>query len=201
MNNSLLITAYFPPISYFSVIKNSEQIFIETKENYQRQTIRNRCYIQTSNGVQTLSIPIKKDKEKQITSVKIDYSTPWNYKHAHAIRSAYGKTAFFPYYYDDLVSPLFEKHKTLFELNQVILEKCFKFLQLNNLLQLTKNYSIKYDNLNDFRNDFSKKNPPYTKNYQQKTYLQAFSDRYPFMIDLSILDLLFNTGSEANLYL
>ena len=201
MNDSLLISAYFPPISYFSIIKYSKHIIIEAMENYQRQTIGNRCHIQTSNGLQTLSIPIKKDKDKLITSVKIDYSTPWNYKHAHAIRSAYGKTAFFPYYYDELVSPLFEKHETLFELNQVIIEKCIKFLQLNKSLQLTKYYSIKHDDLNDLRNDFSKKKPPFTKNYQQKTYIQTFSDRYPFMSDLSILDLLFNTGLEANLYL
>lgn len=201
MNDSLIITAYFPPISYFSIIKHSENIFIEAMENYQRQTIRNRCHIQTSNGVQTLSIPIKKDKEKRITSVKIDYSTPWNYKHAHAIRSAYGKTAFFPYYYDDLVSPLFEKYETLFELNMAIIKKCIKLLQLNKTLLLTKEYSTDYPDLNDLRNDFSKKNPPYTKNYQQKTYIQAFSDRYPFMSELSILDLLFNTGSEGYLYL
>lgn len=201
MNNSLLIIAYYPPISYFSCIKNSKLIYIEAKENYQRQSIRNRCHIQTANGMQTLSIPIKKDKNKLITSVKIDYSTPWNYKHAHAIKSAYGKTAFFVYFYDELISPLFEKHTTLFELNMAIIKKCIKLLQLNKTLLLTKKYSTYYPNLNDLRNDFSKKNPPYITSYQQKTYIQAFSDRYPFMSNLSILDLLFNTGHEGVLYL
>lgn len=201
MNDSLLITAYFPPVSYFFCIKNSENIFIEAQENYQRQTIRNRCHIQTANGIQTLSIPIQKDEEKSITFVKIDYSTPWNYKHAHAIRSAYGKTAFFPYYYDELVSPLFQKHETLFELNQVIIEKCMKFLQLNKILQLTKEYSTSHPDLNDLRNVFSKKNPPYVQNYNQKKYIQAFCDRYPFMSDLSILDLIFNVGHEGYFYL
>ncbi len=201
MNDSLLITAYFPPVSYFSCIKNSENIFIEAKENYQRQTIRNRCHIQTANGIQTLNVPIRKDEDKSITSVKVDYSTPWNYKHAHAIRSAYGKTAFFPYYYEELISPLFEKHKTLFELNQAIIEKCIKFLQLNRNMQFTKKYSASHHDLNDLRNDFSKKNPPYVQSYNQKIYIQTFCDRYPFMSDLSILDIIFNTGTEGILYL
>lgn len=201
MNDVLLITAYYPPISYFSIIKNSKNIFIEAQENYQRQTIRNRCHIQTANGIQVWSIPIQKEKNKLITSIKIDYSTPWNYKHAHAIRSAYGKTPFFPYYYDELISPLFEKHETLFELNQIIIEKCLKLLQINNKLLYTKEYLTSYHELNDFRNNFSKKHPPYIQNFNPPTYIQAFNDRYPFMPDLSILDLLFNVGKEGILYL
>ncbi|NMC99037.1 MAG: WbqC family protein [Bacteroidales bacterium] len=201
MNESILITAYFPPISYFSCIKNSDNIYIEAKESYQRQTIRNRCHIQTANGIQTLSIPIQKSGEKLITSVKIDYSTPWNHKHAHAIRSAYGKTAFFPYYFDELISPLFEKHETLFELNQAILKKCLNILNIHTSLIPTQEYLASHQGLNDLRTDFSKKNPPYIRNYNPTPYIQAFSDRYPFVGDLSIIDLIFNVGNEGVLYL
>lgn len=201
MIDSLLITAYYPPISYFSCIKNSDSIYIEAKENYQRQTIRNRCYIQTSNGIQMLSVPIKKNIDKSITSIKIDYSTPWNYKHAHAIRSAYGKSPFFIYYYEELISPLFEKYETLFQLNQAIIEKCIKLLQLNKKIQFTKEYLSDYIGMSDLRSNFSKKKGPYIQNFNSPKYIQTFSDRFPFMYDLSVLDLIFNTGKEAILYL
>lgn len=200
MNNAYLITSYFPPISYFNIIQQYNNIFIEAHENYQRQTIRNRCYILTANGVQPLIIPIIKTNNKLITSIEIDYSTPWVSKHLHAIRSAYGKTPFFPYFYEIIESELKNKHASLFALNYSLLNACLNFLKIDKTISTTSTYEKQIINGTDFRSYFSKKQMPFLPDYKPNTYIQAFSDRFPFFSDLSIIDLIFNTGFEATLH-
>lgn len=200
--DSILITAYYPPISYFSAFSHSKHVLIEVHENYSRQSIRNRCYILSPNGIQALSIPIVKSKNKQISQIEIDYTTPWEQKHAHAIRSAYGKSPFFQYYYNELIEPIFKKHRFLLELNNEILKKCLKILNCETNISYTSTYINTYSNINDFRQILNKKFPPYlTDVFPVKPYIQTFYDRFDFYADLSILDLIFNTGFEAALYL
>jgi|YNPMSStandDraft_2_1061718.scaffolds.fasta_scaffold36848_2 hypothetical protein len=202
MNRSILITAYYPPITYFSAILNSEEIIIEMQENYNRQTIRNRCYILSANCVQMLSVPIVKTNNKKITQIEIDYNIPWQNKHAHAIKSAYGKSPFFQYYYEELIKPIFKKHRLLIELNNDILKTCLNILNISTKINYTTTYIKNYVNNNDYRKIFNKKYPPFlVKNYPIKPYIQTFNDRFDFILDLSIIDLIFNTGYEALLYL
>ena len=68
MSILLLNTAYFPPIQYFSKIKEHEQFCIEQYENYGKQSYRNRCRIQFANGIMPLVVPVKKkDGQKFLT--------------------------------------------------------------------------------------------------------------------------------------
>ncbi len=56
----VLPSAYLPPISWFAHLLTGEPISIEQHENYQKQTIRNRCTIDSPNGPLHLTIPIDK---------------------------------------------------------------------------------------------------------------------------------------------
>lgn len=199
---SILITSYFPPISYFYFIAQSEKVLIELHENYDRQSIRNRCYILSPNGIQHLSIPIVKTQNRSIKDIEIDYSVAWNSKHAHAIRSAYGKSPFFCYYYNDLIQPLFKKHKYLLDLNNELLFVICNTLQITCNISYTQTYSKTYLDANDLRSTYAlTKIPPFIKNLYIEPYIQCFSDRYAFCPDLSIVDLLFNIGNESLWYL
>ncbi|MCX7862987.1 MAG: WbqC family protein [Bacteroidales bacterium] len=199
-NTTITITAYFPPISYFYLINQSENICIELYENYQRQSIRNRCYILSANGVQWLSIPIIKTTNKQIKDILIDNTVPWKSKHIHAIRSAYGKSPFFEYYSEELFNILEKKQKFLIDLNNEILQTCINLIDLSANISFTEVYSKEYST--DYRDIFSiKKYPPFIENLIFEPYNQCFSDRFSFVADLSILDLLFNVGFESKYYL
>ncbi len=54
----LLSTAYLPPVEYFSLISDADEVFIEKEENYHKQSYRNRCYILSAHGPQPLSVPV-----------------------------------------------------------------------------------------------------------------------------------------------
>ena len=199
-NNAILSTAYFPPVQYFSKILNYDNIIIEQHENYTKQTYRNRCEILSPNGKQTLSIPvIKKSGNKQfIRDVKIDYKNDWQSLHLKALKTAYLSSPFFEYYIDSVLSFFKKKYIFLFDINLEIIDTILSELQINKSLNFTKAYKTDYD-YPDFRNSIHPKEKFQIKDKSSKTlkYPQVFFEKFDFIPNLSILDLLFNEGPNT----
>ena len=196
---NLFPTSYFPPISYFVLARQYAGITIDGCEHYIKQTVRNRADILSANGVLSLVVPVLRNKEARLSSqdVLIDYKTLWQRNHLRAIRSAYGKTAYFDYYFPEIENIIMSSPEKLIELNTRITTWVFDKMNLKIELTKTKEYIAEIEN--DFRNIFSKRNK--MKEYKNKPYFQAFCDRFQFVNDLSCLDLLFNMGSESSTYL
>jgi len=57
--------AYLAPISHWAQIINGEIIW-DIYQNFNKQTLRNRTFIHSHNGVLKLTIPIKHSKKKFI---------------------------------------------------------------------------------------------------------------------------------------
>ncbi len=195
LNNSKIVlpTAYFPPISYFSEFLDREIITIEKYENYQKQTFRNRCKILGANGILTLSVPIIKGRSLKvlIKDVEIAYSENWQKLHWKSIESAYRSSPFFEFYADDIYPFFSKKYKFLLDFNLEIIEVLKSHLQLDTLTKYTVNFVANNEALN-FKHHKGKR-----KSNEITEYTQVFSDRHGFASDLSVIDLLFNTGSEA----
>lgn len=201
----VLSTAYCPPISYISKFNKGIPVYIETKENFLKQTFRNRCEIASANGKLTLSVPlVKKHSSKtNITEIRIDYSEDWQKNHFKALESAYRNSPFFEYYFDEFAIFFKEKTETLFELNQKILQKVLSILRIEQKALQTNVFISNYDDLKDFRNIINPKrnslsNDPY---FASKKYYQVFSEKFGFIENLSIFDLIFNMGNESIEYL
>lgn len=195
----LFPTAYFPPISYLVFAKRFEEIVIESCENYVKQSIRNRAYILSANGVLQLNVPVKRNGEKKIliNEVETDNGTAWQRNHLRAIRSAYGKTPYFDYYYPDLESMLLKSPKRLMELNTMLSEYLFRKIGIKTRLLQSSTYAPQSET--DMRNSFTKQK--LFTDYKNKPYFQAFNNKFPFIDNLSCLDLLFNMGTESQQYL
>lgn len=195
----LFPTAYFPPIAYLVFAKRFEEIAIEGCENYVKQSIRNRAYILSANGVLQLNVPVKRSggEKMPISEMETEDKTPWQRNHLRAIRSAYGKTPYFDYYYPDLESMLLKSPKRLIELNNMLCEYVFRKIGIKTRLVQTTTYAPQSEI--DMRNSFTKQN--LFTDYRNKTYFQAFNNKFPFVENLSCLDLLFNMGTEAVQYL
>ena len=194
----LLSTAYFPPIIYFNYLIQQD-CTIEGFENFQKQSYRNRCNILTANGTEQLIVPIKHHKFEfvPIQEQEISYAENWQIKHWRSIISAYNHAPFFEFYKDDLNAILMQKYLLLFELNQSLLKLTLANLQLN-----TPSISNKWElEPTDF---IDKRNAIHPKNENEsisQNYHQVFSKKFGFTPNLSILDLLFNLGPEAHLFL
>ncbi len=194
---------YLPPVEYFAAIVQHDVLLIEAFENYQKQTYRNRCYINGANNVQILSIPVKKGNQKiKIKEVAINYAEKWPLEHWRSIQSAYGKAPFFEFYASFLEPVYNQKITSLFDFNFNLLTICLEILQIKTQIALTSDYQEKYnDNLiKDARSSILPSNR--TKNSPWcdfTTYQQVFGTQ--FTQNMSIIDLIFCLGPEAPLNL
>ena len=203
-DNIIFSTAYFPPINYFKLLINAKEVFIEQHENFVKQTYRNRCKILAANGEMSLIVPIEKDSGNKIKirDVKIDYATNWQKQHLKSIESAYRNSPFYEFYIDDFI-PLFEKrHKFLFDFNLEITLKLFEEFDIDKKLNFNKEFEKEPNNYIDYRNKIHpKKQSKELELLTETSYYQTFNDKFSFFPNLSSIDLLFNLGPEATLYL
>lgn len=196
-NNLLIETQSLGPIASFVLINQSESVIIEHCEHYQKRSYRNRYKINTSNGYQMLSIPLAKGKNSQlpISDVKIAYNENWIYTHLQAIRSAYGRSPYFEYYYDDITQLMNKRFDYLWDFNLSFLEYFINKLKIKIHLKNTTTYEHKYNNLKDLRFAFN------WDQYNISQYTPVWAHECDIPSDVSVLDLLFCTGPEAKLYL
>jgi len=194
----LLSTAYLPPVQYISKFLCDTPVFIESQENYQKQSYRNRCYIYGANGRQCLVIPVKKHHggKTPIREVEIDYQSDWQKIHHKSIESAYRLSAFYEYYADEF-RVLFEKKTAiLFDWNLLLLETLLNLLEIPRKPVMTEGWVKEPDKCLDFRQNISPKSrlvqPDST--FNPHPYQQVFQERYGFLPNLSIVDLMFNEG-------
>ena len=194
-----LSTAYFPNIQYMSKFLLNEPAQLEAFENFQKQSYRNRTEILSANGKLSLFVPVIKSKNQKtlIRDVEIDYTTDWQKQHFKSIESAYNSSPFYEYIVDDFLFVFEQKEKYLFDLNLKILEQIYVYLQIENKPQFSSEYQI--DLKNDYRNSIHPKLKMQKAdvNFYANKYYQTFNDKFNFIENLSVLDLLFNEGSQA----
>ena len=191
---ALFIPTYFSPISQYQALLNSNSITFEVEDNYQKQTYRNRCYIYGANGKQLLNIPVTIPKSSKKTKSKdiLVENTNWQKQHYKSLEAAYNHSPFFEFYKDDLRKIFSKKYTYLLDVNL----DSFKFIM--DALELFKEYTLSktYEEtkLNDFRNlaDSKKK-----VEISSIPYIQMFDQKFGFLKNLSILDLLFMEGPNS----
>jgi len=197
----LLSTAYFAPIRYFSKLAVYPEIYIEQHENFVKQTYRNRTVILGANGPISLIVPVEKGREQKIKikDLRIAYDEEWQRNHWRTIFSAYNSSPFFEYYADDIETFFQKKHTFLFDFNRQITETILEILEIPVNLHLTENFEQIPGNCLNFREQISPKthllNPDPC--FVAEPYTQVFAEKFGFVPDLSILDLLFNEGPSA----
>jgi hypothetical protein len=179
----------------------SGEVFIEKHENFQKQSYRNRCYIYGANGMQCLVIPVIKHhgEKTPVTEVEIDYSGNWHKIHLKSIQSAYQTSPFYEYYSDDFNALYSALPARLFDLNLMLCRYLLKQVGLNTEIQLTGTFEKTPSGGIDFRHSLQPKPRLYKPDgsFSPSPYQQVFQERYGFMPNLSIIDLLFNEGPNA----
>lgn len=200
-NTAILSQAYFGPVQWYQKLCRYDRILIERHESYRKQSYRNRCVIATTNGLQTLTIPVAHVEGRD---VRISDHGNWRHLHWYALMSAYNESPFFEYYADDL-HPFFEcRWEFLYDFNMEICNKVCELLDIHPHVDSTMEYvaNTKLDmGIADFREAIAPKHPVPDKDFTPRRYYQVYEHKYGFLPNLSILDLLFNMGPESVFYL
>lgn len=196
----LVSTAYLPPIAYFSLVAGAASAVIEKNENFIKQTYRNRCCILSSHGIQSLTVPVLRATvhKVRIDQVRIDYSRRWQQVHLRAMMAAYRSSPYFDFYFDTIEKIISENHELLIDLNKKLFEAVMEILRLNPEISFSTDFEPPENSQNDFRYNIM---PGKEFSISPKKYIQVFNSGNGFISNLSIIDLIFNTGPEAATYL
>lgn len=196
----LLECNYFPSVEYIALFLISPEIIIESQENYQKGSFRNRTTILTANGRHDLSIPLNKGKHQQtpIREVGIAPIGNWNIIHFRTIQSAYGKSPFFDHYRDEIENILTSPTDSLWEVNLMTIRFLLKAFRIDTPISYNNIYTSTFPEGNDFRNSHKilLENSSFVQSYEQ-----VFSHKMPFEPHLSALDLLFCHGPYGKRYI
>lgn len=201
---SLLATTYFGPVQWYQKLNQSDRCLIERHDHFIKQTYRNRCVIATTNGLQALTVPIERFEGAHcaMLNIRISDHGSWRHLHWNALQSAYGESPFFEFYADD-IRPFFERRwDFLVDFNMEITQKMCELLDIQPHITLTDTYVSAEDvGVTDYRDVIRPKNPLPDDRFQSRRYYQVYEQKHGFQPNLSVLDLLFNEGPEAVLYL
>ena len=215
-----LSSTYFGPVQWYQKLNRAGGCLLEQHDHFIKQTYRNRCVIATTNGLQALTVPVEsyEGPKCEMKDIRISDHSNWRHLHWNALLSAYGESPFFEFLADD-IRPFFEKRWTyLFDFNLEITRCVCDLLDIQPRIELTTVYGGRGDERwngggkggqqigkeicwADYRDAIRPKHPLPDADFHPRPYYQVYAWKHGFQPNLSILDLLFNEGNEAVLYL
>ncbi|MBP5318563.1 MAG: WbqC family protein [Paludibacteraceae bacterium] len=200
MSTVLLTGGYLCDIRHYSKMLHYGSVAWETCCSYHKQTLRNRCRILTADGVADLCIPVVKphDGHCQTREMRVA-DEPWQKLHWGAIQAAYNKSPFLLYVADDLERLYQKRYRFLVDVQQDFHALVCQWMGLSFAEVRTSEYQKQapddYRSLTDYKH--SKEDP----HFVAVPYWQVFAGKFGFTPNLSILDLLLNTGQEGRIIL
>ncbi|MBR2006557.1 MAG: WbqC family protein [Alistipes sp.] len=190
---TILPVAYMPSVEYVARLLREESV-VDLGEHYIKRSQRNRAQILSANGVMSLTVNVENANRprQRITDVRIDYSKRWQHQHWVSIMSAYKSSPYFDHY-AHLLEPFYKREwRYLVDYNMEYLSTLLRLLGVDNKVNISEKYVAAREGDVDLR---PKHNEGST--FVAEPYFQVFSDRMPFVANLSILDLLLCEGPQA----
>lgn len=199
---ALFSSAYAGSVRYYATMLRYGNVAIDKCEPMDnRSWIHNHCRIIGANGVQTLAIPIEKPStwhKCTMRDIRISEHGHWRHIHWGALFSAYGKTPFFEYIAPDLQAIYERGDHWLIDFNMSLHELIVDFLDLPITTATTEQeHSSHNGDFADFRRRVGDKTSEVENCSTETEYYQIWGLKHGFSPNLSIFDLMMNTGREA----
>ena len=180
------IASYALALRYGHVRFDFSQPFNKRRKEAHRYTIAD------TRGLLRLTVPIthpESSREARWADIRVSTHGEWWAQHLTALESAYGRTPYFEFYVDRF-APLFRARTEESAESLEAFSEAFNREILSSLgWHESEADAVASDQLPDLQ---KVELPP---------YYQVRADRLGFIPELSVLDLLFNLGPEAPVYL
>ena len=188
----ILPPAYAGSVGRYLLLAASPHAIVDNATRHNKRfKSTHRTEIIDTRGVLTLTVPLKGGSCPTWADARISDHGRWQQNHLTALASAYGRTPFFEFYIDRIAPLLLaaEGGNRLVDLNSAIEKTICNMLHIPEP-EYTEAPEVTAVDMRS-RHAVSPDRP----------YWQIRADRLGFHPGLSILDLLFNLGPEASLYL
>lgn len=195
---ALLPPQLFGSVAYYALMAQYPRACIDTALRYDKRFKSvHRYTIADARGELRLTVPVSRPEGAFVTGnlkwddVSVSDHGRWWEVHRQALESAYGRTPFFEYYIDRLLPLFTPEHESI----------CALVLKgdaiIRNILSIDTKIVTSYtgEPADDYlHTDFTTMDAP-------RQYWQLRGADYGFLPRLSVLDLIFNLGPEAPLWL
>lgn len=224
MRVAILQSNYIPWKGYFDIIGSVDLFIFHDDLQYTKGDWRNRNKIKTPKGAEWITVPCGSDEHRLICDVDLS-GKDWQRKHWHSIRANYANAPYFKQY-----SHFFERFfidqewSNLSDMNQHIIKSiCTELLGITTRFEDSRSYHLKSTKGARVIELLKKaKADVYLSGPSAKSYLSNVSfaaeginlewmnyDSYPeypqlyppFEHAVSIIDLFFNVGPDAPLFM
>lgn len=195
----LLPSVFVPSIAYMHCVVNHSHCAIYVGECYRKQTYRNRCDLLTAGGATSVTIPVQHISypPPETQRVLLSEHGAWRARLLQTVMSSYGSSPFFEHYIDAVRALIAYTPDTLrlVDYNQAWLHFICEEIGVP-----TPSIVSQYAEDDHFDAEIA------ARHYQPsqsalRPYWQPYQERYGFVSNLSVIDLLFNVGYESILYL
>ena len=198
---TILPLAYLPSVEYFAHLLRGGCV-VDLGEHFVKRSERNRARILATDGVMELTVHVRNaNRPRQpVRDVRIDYSKRWQHQHWMSILSAYRNSPYFDHYRDRF-EPFYNREFTfLADWNIALLETVTGILGTPPALRFSDSYIEADTDDRDLRPAFEPLRAD-GRTTAGGVYEQVFADRFPFVPNLSVIDLLFCEGPAAKAFL
>lgn len=216
---------YIPWKGYFDMIAAVDVFILYDEVQYTKNDWRNRNMIMSNQGPQWITIPVKQDRLDQRIDETLVAHNNWAKKHWKTLQGNYGKAPFFKIY-ESLLEATFHRcapMTKLSEINRTFIEVIMDILGINTELKWSTELDLQGDRNQRLVDALIKcEGDTYLSGPAAKSYLDEaqFSEKgiavewmdysgykvhaqvgNEFQHGVSILDLIFNEGSNARLFM
>lgn len=186
-------------VEHYVRVRAAEATAIDWDRRFDKRfKVTHRFAIADTRGRLELTVPIAKPDSSQCRWGDIAVSTHGNWWDVHriALESAYGRTPFFEYYADSLLPMLTPGVEERFLLLRDLSDAWDSWIR--RILLLPAPLALNADAAGS---SAACHKPDGTADINLPPYWQVRHDKIGFIGNLSVLDLIFNLGPEAVLYL
>jgi hypothetical protein len=203
MMTCILGCQYIPSVEYFAYWLHHGDIGLESCENFQKRSWRNKTCIVSTGEPLSLTVPLRKGKHQQtnIRDVLIAYDEPWPEHHLRGLQTAYGKSAFGEEVVAGIRNVLDSPPEKLWDLNLDIIHYLTSLMKVSWKYTLTSDFIKNYpEEIFDFRSGIPA-GITFLPIELVPVYPQVQRLHQSFQPNLSILDALCHLGPDTLHYL